>query len=92
MEPKSLIAQLVDINPDAVLFDNMDCAVVGIGYVGEADPVAVYSRAKIFAKLRADGLSEEDAEEYYDSKFICLRANVNVPVILDDMTNAGYKE
>lgn len=84
MEAKSIIAHLVDMNPDAVLFENMDCAIVGVGYVGEYDPVAIYSRARIFAKLRADGLSDEDAEEYYDAKCVCRRANVNAPVILDD--------
>lgn len=86
MEPQSVIAQLSDLNPEAHFFDNMQSALVGIGYIGHKDPVAVYSRAKIYEKLAADGLSIDDAEEYFSSKFVGLWAGEQTPVILDDVT------
>jgi len=86
MEPKSVIDQLGDLNPDAYLFDNMDSALVGIGYRAHKDPVAVYSQARIFERLLTDGLSEEDAAEYFTGKFIGIWAGENTPVILFDMT------
>ena len=86
METQTILATLNDLNPDAVLFDNMDSALIGVGYIGHMDPVAVYSRAKIYEKLLADGLSDEDADEYYSSKFVNTWRAEQTPVILDDTT------
>lgn len=86
MEPQSVVDQLGDLNPDAYLFDNMSSALIGIGYIGYKDPVAIYSKAKIYAKLLSDGLSQEDAEEYFSSKFVGTWVGENTPVILDDIT------
>lgn len=80
-----ILAELADVNPDAVLFDNMNSALIGIGHIADNEPVAVYSRAKIYAKLLADGLSQEDADEYYTGKFVALRAGEMTPVIVDDL-------
>lgn len=80
-----ILAQLADLNPEAVLFDNMDCALLGLGYIADEGPVAVYSRTKIYEKLLADGFSREDAEEYYAGKFVALRAGALTPVIIDDL-------
>ena len=86
MEPKSVLDQLGDLNPEAYLLDNMELALVGIGYRGHTDPVAVYSKKQIYDKLLSDGLSEEDADEYFSGKFMASWAGDNTPIILDDMT------
>jgi hypothetical protein len=80
-----VLAELADTNPEAVLLDNMDSALIGVGYIADNGPVAVYSRAKIYAKLLADGLSRDDADEYYTGKFMALRAGEMTPVIVDDL-------
>ena len=84
MDPQRVINQLSDLNPDAILFDNMENALVGVGYTGNNDPVAVYSKNKLFTQLFAAGMSLEDAEEYYVGRFLSDRAGPNAPVILDD--------
>lgn len=84
MDPQRVVDQLSDLNPDAVFFDNMAAALVGVGYIGQNDPVAVYSKAKIFELLAAAGLSEEDAEEYYVGRFLADCTGPHVPVILDE--------
>lgn len=84
MDAKRVLDQLSDLNPEAVLLDNMDAALIGLGYIADADPVAVYSRALIYDKLLADGLSPEDADEYYTCKFAAVRAAQYTPVIVDD--------
>jgi hypothetical protein len=85
MDAQRIIDQLSDTNPEAVFFDNMHHALVGIGRIAGADPVAIYSKAKIYAKLFSDGLSVEDANEYFSGRFLALRAGEHTPVILDDM-------
>ena len=84
MEAHSLTAALGDLNPDAVLFENMDEALIGLGYIGHQEPVAVYSKAKIYEKLLADGFSQEDADEYFSGKFTNTWAGEHTPVIFDD--------
>ena len=84
MDAKRVLDQLSDLNPEAVLLENMDVALIGVGYIADADPVAVYSKSRIYNKLLADGLSPEDADEYYTGKFAAFRAGPHTPVILDD--------
>jgi hypothetical protein len=79
-----ILNQLHDENPDAVLFDNMNGALIGFGAAGYLNPVAIYSKKLMLAQLMRDGLSAEDAEEYFLSKFVGLWAADNTPVILDD--------
>jgi hypothetical protein len=84
MRAQRVLDQLSDLNPDAVLFDNMESALVGVGYVSNSDPIAVYSMARIYEELSRVGLSQEDAEEYVTIKFLAQHAQKNAPVILDD--------
>lgn len=85
MDPQRVIAQLSDLNPDAVFFDNMDAALVGLGCAGQNEYVAVYSKARLLDALREAGLSADDAEEYYLARFIAEQAGPNAPFILDDV-------
>jgi len=57
--------RLGEVSPDAILWDGFDDALVGIGERCGMAPVAVYDRAKCIEALRKDGLSWEDAEEYF---------------------------
>tara|TARA_R110002051_G_scaffold4341_2_gene23215 strand:- start:1865 stop:2137 length:273 start_codon:yes stop_codon:yes gene_type:complete len=57
--------RLSEVSPDAILWDGFDAALVGIGERCGMAPVAVYDRAKCIDVLREDGLSWEDAEEYF---------------------------
>lgn len=84
MTPQNVKAILSDLNPAAFLFENMDDALIGIGTAGPNEPVAIYSRAKIFEKLLADGFSDSDAEDFFMSTFFYYWSGENTPVILDD--------
>ena len=84
MDAKRVLNLLSDLNPEAVLLENMNLALIGVGYIADADPVAVYSKALIYNKLLSDGLSPEDADDYYTGKFVSVRAGDHTPVILDD--------
>ncbi|NDD53111.1 hypothetical protein EBZ39_04390 [bacterium] len=86
MTSETILAELNDLNPEAVLFDNMHTALVGIGRIGTADPVAVYSQQLIFRKLLLDGFSREDAKEYFAGKLISVASGTNTPVIICDFT------
>ena len=84
MNPNQIVAELTDLNPEAVLLDNMAAALVGLGRTCNNDPVAVYSKAKIFAKLLGDGFSAEEAAAYFQEQLSECSHNSNAPVILLD--------
>ena len=85
MESKRIRDALSDINPDAVLFDNLDEALIGVGCIAHLEPVAIYSKKLIFDKLLGDGFSKVEVIEYFLNKIVVVFAGQNTPVILDDL-------
>jgi hypothetical protein len=85
LNSKRAIAQLSDLNPDAVLLENMDAAIIGIGCIGNNEPVAVYSRTLIYAELMQSGFSSDEINDYYINSFMGVVPNENTPVIVDDL-------
>ena len=60
------LEELGEINPEALQADGWDEAF--IGYVERADqlPTACYSKAKIIELAMRDGISKEQAVEYFE--------------------------
>jgi hypothetical protein len=85
MNPQRILDQLSDLNPDAILFDNMDAALIGLGYVGNNDPVAVYSYSLLYHQLLASGFTEDEALAYYQHNFTGMAISENMPIIVDDL-------
>lgn len=83
MDKKLIIAELSDQNPDAVFFENLDCALVGFGRRGCADPIAVYSQKLIYAKLADDGFSASEIESYF-TQLMGAHIDGNTPLIIND--------
>lgn len=81
----NVLAEIRDLNPDAVLLDNMHEALIGVGRTALSEPVAVYSQARIFAKLERDGFSAEEAETYFHEKMTECSNLLHAPVILQDV-------
>lgn len=88
MRADSVRAQLSDLNPDAMFLENMDAALIGVGYRGNGNPVAVYSRAGILLQLGSDGFTPEDVESYYIGVILNVVPDDDTPVILDDRPEA----
>lgn len=83
----ALIKKLHALNPDAVLLDDMDDALIGLADVGVFGPVAVYSKRKIYEKLTQNGMSKDDVDEYYAGRFVAVWAGEHTPAILDDLSS-----
>lgn len=88
LNSKQALAQLSDLNPDAVLLENMNDAIIGVGYIGHNDPVAIYSRTLIYAELMQSGFSSEEISDYYTNNFMGVVPTENTPVIVDDLQEA----
>jgi len=60
-----ILEHLAEWNPEAILWDGFEDAVVGIGSRCGMQPVAIYDRGKCIQVLMDQDLSWEDAEEYF---------------------------
>ena len=74
---------LIDANPEAVFFDGLDDAIIGMAYRYNDDPLVAYSQKRIIEILSRD-MEFEDAVEYFDFNIACLWAGEGTPVIVDD--------
>lgn len=79
--------KLAAINPDAVTFDGLEDALVGIGARHTMQPVALYSRSKILEVLLRDGGTYEEAVEHFEFNIACLWAGEGTPLIADFETD-----
>ena len=75
--------QLAEANPEALLFDGFEDALVGIACQQYKPALAVYDRAKCVEILCArDGMTHEDAEEFFAFNTEGAWLGPNTPLIL----------
>lgn len=51
--------------PTLLIMDGYDDCIIGICTRFGQEPIVAYDHAKVIAKLMAEGLTEEDAEEWF---------------------------
>lgn len=62
--------QLAEINEQAIVFDGFDKALIGYVESFGGKTVALYDRDKVIDKLIKDGITCEEAYEYFDFNII----------------------
>ena len=90
---KRILEVLTGENPDAIVYDGMDDALIGVyrgtsnGQAGlyTEEAVAVYSYIKYKEiYIKRDGMSEEEAVEFFDYNVAGLHLGAFQPIIIDD--------
>lgn len=76
-------AALEEENPEAIFFDGLDGALVGIARQQYQPGHPVYLRSRIICELRKQGMSEEDADEWYSFNIEAAWVGPNTPLILE---------
>lgn len=79
-----VLEALNEENPDAIFFDGLDDCILGIGAAQYQPPVVVYSTQKIIDNLMGQGMSEEEAEEYFSFNIMGAYLGEHTPIILRD--------
>jgi hypothetical protein len=72
----SLREQIAEINPEAVLWDGLDDAIIGIS----VDDRAVYGLNKMILLFQQQGMSEEEAMEWMDFNIISAYVGEYTPI------------
>ena len=89
---KRILEVLTNENPDAIVYDGIEDALIGIyrnttnGVAGSyEDAIAVYSYVKfIQVYIERDGMSEEEAVEFFDYNVEGLHLGNMQPIVIDD--------
>jgi hypothetical protein len=71
-----------DAGIEILRMDGYDDCVVGLVERFGQDPILCYDKAKILAKMVADGMTEEEAEEFFEFNQIGAWVGVGTPCFL----------
>ena len=76
--------RMSEINPDALLADGFDDALLGVCYQFGQLPVTSYDYNKcIDILIQRDGMSEEEALEYFEFNVLGSYMGPNTPVFIE---------
>lgn len=73
---------LADVNPEAILWDGFEDALIGMGERCGMVPVAIYDYTIMIAILVADDMTEEDAREHIDYNVLGSWVGEHTPIIV----------
>lgn len=77
---ETILEQIADLNPDAVILDGLDKAIVGICYKMGQQPVLLYDKNLcIQVLIERDKMLEEEAEEVLEFNTYNLWAGEGTP-------------
>jgi hypothetical protein len=75
--------EIAEINPDALLCDGFDDAIIGMAERINLGPVVAYSFSKMIdIMIERDGMTYEDAVEYYSYNIIGSWMGENTPIFI----------
>jgi hypothetical protein len=75
--------EIAEINPDALMCDGFDDAVIGMAERINLGPVVAYSVSKIIdIMMERDKMSYEEALEYYDYNILGAWMGENTPIFI----------
>lgn len=78
--------EISEINPDALIADGFDEAIIGMAERINLGPIVAYSVEKIIEILmNRDGMSYEEAQEFYDFNIVGSWMGEFTPVFVNEI-------
>ena len=91
-ETREILKTLEELNPEAILYDGFDEAIVGMIARCGTEPLALYDRGKCIRILMDKGASHEEAEDYFCYNVEGCWAGPHTPFIGSfDLTPLGMR-
>lgn len=79
----SIKEELKELNPEALLIDGFDEALIGISRRCSQPALAVYDTQKIAEILQGEGMTHAEAHEYIDFNIAGAWMGEHTPILLD---------
>ena len=77
---------------DTVFYDEFDAAFVGFGWQFNVGPVAVYNQDLVMDILKARGMDEEGALEYFNFNIIGAYVGERTPIFLTNVKDGAVQD
>ena len=77
---------------DTVFYDEFDAAFVGFGWQFNVGPVAVYNQNLVMDILKARGMDEEGALEYFSFNIIGAYVGERTPIFLTNVNDGAVQD
>jgi len=74
--------QIAEIDPDVVLFEDLDAALLGLCSTFNQEPVACYDRDKCVEIFMGKGMTHDEAVEWMEFNVLGLYCGARTPVFL----------
>jgi hypothetical protein len=87
MTPQDILDIIADLNPEAVVWNGFDEAVIGMGERCTLGPVLIYSHSKMI-EILADEMDEDEAAEYIQFNVLGAYVGEYTPIIMIEEVSA----
>ena len=77
---------------DTVFYDEFDAAFVGFGWQFNVGPVAIYNQDLVMDILKARGMDEEGALEYFSFNIIGAYVGERTPIFLTNVNDGAVQD
>ena len=77
---------------DTVFYDEFDAAFVGFGWQFNVGPVAIYNQDLVMDILKARGMDEEGALEYFSFNIIGAYVGERTPIFLTNVKDGAVQD
>lgn len=82
MRHKEILDRLLEINPQAVIIEGLDEAIIGYTQNNGFPNVAVYDTELCVSLLSSNGMSLEDAVDYFEYNVLGSHFGENSPIFV----------
>tara|TARA_R110000772_G_scaffold242529_1_gene355143 strand:+ start:1693 stop:1995 length:303 start_codon:yes stop_codon:yes gene_type:complete len=83
-----LLSYISELHPEVLLMDGYDDCVIGLVERFGAEPVVCYSKNKILKKLASQGMTKEEANEWFYFNQLGSYLGEMTPCFLDTMSES----
>lgn len=82
----AIVEQIRDIDPELMLMDGYDDCIIGIVERAGAESCICYDKAKILQRHQDDGMTPEEAVEYFEFNQIGAWVGERTPCFIEILT------
>jgi hypothetical protein len=65
-KPVSARKRIAELYPEALFMDGYDDCIVGVSHRFGQEPIVAYNMHKVIKKLMGEGMTQDEAEEFYE--------------------------
>ena len=88
MSSETLSELIAQINPEAIVVDGMEDALIGLAYRSGISPVACYDKTECTKiVMKEHKLNYKEAREWLEENIFSIYAGIYTPIFIEDLRN-----